>query len=120
MEKKREEGRRASFHQNDASKYRSKHLTSDSTTARERNKERPKFLEPHVLSQRIKKLCDRDRLEDAVLLLKNSPLAAQNAPAWNTLILETLKVKRYKFAYALYTDVCRLNSFHSQDPSNES
>jgi len=111
MEKKREEGHRALLRQNDTSKYRSKHLTRDSTTARETNKERLKFLEPHVLSQRIKKLCDRDKLDDAVSLLKNSPLAAQNTPAWNTLIWETMKVKRYKLAYSLYTDVCRLSSF---------
>jgi len=108
---KREEGRRAFFRQNDTSKYRSKHLTLDPTTAKERNKEGLKLLEPHVLSQRIKKLCDRDKLDDAVSLLKNSPLAAQNTPAWNTLIWETMKVKRYKLAYSLYTDVCRLSSF---------
>ena len=105
---KREEGRRVLLRQNDTSKYRSKRLTRDSITARETNKERLKLLEPHVLSQRIKKLCDRDKLDDAVSLLKNSPLAAQNTPAWNTLIWETMKVKRYKLAYSLYTDVRRL------------
>jgi hypothetical protein len=64
-----------------------------------------KLLEPHVLSQRLKKLCDRGKMDEAVSLLKNSPLAAQNTPVWNTLIWETLKLKRYTLAYSLYTDV---------------
>jgi hypothetical protein len=91
-------------------KYRSKHLTSGVAKAKESSKEGLKLLEPHVLSQRIKKLCDRGNLDDAVSLLKNSPLEAQNTPVWNTLIWETMKLKRYKLAYSLYIDVCRSDS----------
>ena len=106
-----EEGGIALFRQNDIPRYRSKHLTPDPSTRRETNKEGLKLLEPHVLSQRIKKLCDRGKLDDAVSLLQNSPLVAQNTPVWNTLIWETMKVQRYKLAYTLYIDVCRLNFY---------
>ncbi|KAF5364288.1 hypothetical protein D9756_000630 [Leucocoprinus leucothites] len=87
--------------------YRSKHITSNPGVTKETKRETIKLLEPHVLSQRIKKLCDRGKLDDAVSLLKNSPLGAQNTPVWNTLIWETMKAKRYKLAYSLYTDMKR-------------
>lgn len=90
---------------NDVPIYRSKHLTPDVAKAKEASKEGLKLLEPHTLSQRLKKLCDRGKLDDAVSLLKNSPLDAQNTPVWNTLIWEAMKLKRYKLAYSLYVDV---------------
>ena len=63
------------------------------------------LLEPHVLSQRLKKLCEEGQLEAAVDTLKNAPLGAQSTPVWNTLIWEVLKVHRWNLAYKLYTDV---------------
>ncbi|KAF9451720.1 hypothetical protein P691DRAFT_723501 [Macrolepiota fuliginosa MF-IS2] len=88
-------------------KFRSKHLTSDGTKDKEGSKEGLKLLEPHVLSQRLKKLCDRGKLDDAVALLKNSPSDAQNTPVWNTVIWEAMKAKRHKLAYSLYVDMKR-------------
>lgn len=64
-----------------------------------------KLLEPHTLSARLRKLCDRHQIEAAVSMLKNAPLDAQNAPVWNTLIWETMKARRFKLAYELYIDV---------------
>jgi hypothetical protein len=86
-------------------RFRSRHLSSQDANHRAPSKEGLILLEPHVLSQRLKKLCERGKLDDAVSLLKNSPLDAQNTPVWNTLIWETLKARRYKLAYSLYTDV---------------
>ena len=63
------------------------------------------LLEPHVLSERLKKLCSANRLDNAVSLLKNAPLDAQNTPVWNTLIWEAMKAKRFKLGYELYVDV---------------
>ncbi|KDR83746.1 hypothetical protein GALMADRAFT_219578 [Galerina marginata CBS 339.88] len=64
-------------------------------------------LEPHVLSSRLKKLCDAGKLDDAVYMLKNAPLDAQNTPVWNTLIWETLKAKRFQLGYQLFVDMKR-------------
>lgn len=86
-------------------KYRSKHLHAQTEKDVEQNKQGLKLLEPHVLSQRLKKLCDKGKMDDAVALLKSSPLDAQNTPVWNTLIWEIMKAKRYKLAYSLYIDV---------------
>jgi hypothetical protein len=70
--------------------------------------ERPKrLLQPHVLSQRLKKLCEEGQLEAAIDTLKNAPLGAQSTPVWNTLIWEVLKVQRWNLSYKLYTDVSR-------------
>lgn len=64
-----------------------------------------RMLEPHVLSKRVKNLCDSNKIDDAVSMLKNSPLDAQNTQVWNTLIWEALKAKRFKMSYQLFIDV---------------
>ena len=64
-----------------------------------------RLLEPHVLSRRLKNLCDSNKIDDAVSTLKNSPLDAQNTQVWNTLIWEALKAKRFKLSYQLFIDV---------------
>jgi hypothetical protein len=64
-----------------------------------------RLLEPHVLSKRLKTLCDSNKIDDAVSMLKNSPLDAQNTQVWNTLIWEALKAKRFKLSYQLFIDV---------------
>jgi hypothetical protein len=64
-----------------------------------------KLLMPHILSSRLKKLCDGGQLEKALLMLKNAPLDAQNTPVWNTLIWECMKAKRFKLGYELFIDV---------------
>lgn len=64
-----------------------------------------RLLLPHVLSARLKKLCDDGRVDAAVSMLKNAPLDAQNTPVWNTLIWESMKAKRFKLAYDLFIDV---------------
>jgi len=73
-----------------------------------------RLLEPHVLSSRLKKLCDAGKIDSAVSMLKNAPLDAQNTPVWNTLIWECMKTKRFKLAYQLFTDVC----CHGSNPAN--
>lgn len=69
-----------------------------------------KLLEPHVLSVRLKKLCNANQIDAAVALLKSSPLDAQNTPVWNTLIWECMKAKRFKLGYQLFIDVCHDSS----------
>lgn len=69
--------------------------------------ERPKrMLEPHVLSGRLKALCDDGKLDIAVDMLKTAPLDSQSTPVWNTLIWEALKAQRWNLSYKLFTDVC--------------
>jgi len=91
--------------------FRSKHL--DPTQPR---KEKPeiRLLEPHVLSARLKKLCDANKIDDAVTMLKNAPLDAQNAPVWNTLIWQCMKARRFKLGYQLFIDVKGVPSLHDQ------
>lgn len=81
--------------------FRSRHYDPSNETAK--SEMRP--LEPHILSGRLKKLADAGKVDDAVVMLKNAPLDAQNTQVWNTLIWEALKVNRYQLAYQLYIDV---------------
>ena len=71
-----------------------------------------RLLEPHMLSQRIKNLCDELQLDAAVEMLKNAPKDAQSTPVWNTLIWEALKAERWNLAYKLYTDVGQPVAYH--------
>ncbi|KAF8897528.1 hypothetical protein BD779DRAFT_1432978 [Infundibulicybe gibba] len=85
-------------------KHRSRHY--DPSKAKEQG-DKMRLLEPHVLSSRLKKLCDTGHVDSAVSLLKNAPLDAQNTPVWNTLIWECLKAKRFQLAYQLFIDMKR-------------
>ncbi|KAF8631677.1 hypothetical protein AX15_002263 [Amanita polypyramis BW_CC] len=85
--------------------FRSRHY--DPSEATHASKSTMKLLEPHVLSSRLKKLCNANQLDAAVSMLKNAPLDAQNAPVWNTLIWEAMKARRFKVAYQLYVDMKR-------------
>ena len=63
------------------------------------------MLRPTVLSERLRTLCNQGKLEDAVTMLKNAPLDAQNTIVWNTMISLTMNLKHFKLAYQLYIDV---------------
>ena len=84
--------------------YRSKHYTPATKQTGEVGSEKI-LLEPHVLSNRLLKLCEAGKLDDAINMLKNSPRDAQNAVVWNTMIWECMKDAQYQLAYKLYTDV---------------
>ncbi|TDL29887.1 hypothetical protein BD410DRAFT_685341, partial [Rickenella mellea] len=77
------------------------------TTATNTDEPRRKLLRPAVLSERLKVLSDAGKLDEAVSMLESSPLDAQNARVWNTLMSEAMKVERYRLAYDLYTDMKR-------------
>lgn len=87
------------------SRFRSRHLTEESRVEIRNPSGKIVLLEPHVLSARLKKSCEAGHIEEAVSMLKRSPLDAQNPPVWNTLIWECLKAKRFQLAYQLYIDV---------------
>ncbi|KAJ3898485.1 hypothetical protein F5879DRAFT_812537 [Lentinula edodes] len=95
---------RKSSAENTVAKYRSKHY---SPSHKEPNPDGKILLEPHILSGRLKKLCDGAQVDTAVAMLKNSPLGAQNVPVWNTLIWECLKAERFRLAHDLYIDMKR-------------
>jgi hypothetical protein len=86
-----------------------------------------RLLLPHVLSARLKKLCDEGNVDNAVSLLKNAPLDAQNTQVWNTLIWECMKAKRFRLSYELFIDVSanvkksftRLSKFTSFSPHSD-
>lgn len=82
--------------------HRSRHFNP---SHEEKPRSEIRLLEPHVLSTRLKKLCDAGQIDGAVSMLKNAPLDAQNTPVWNTLIWECMKAKRFKLAYQLFIDV---------------
>ena len=86
--------------------FRSRHYDS----MKEVSKTVMKPLQPHVLSARLKRLCEEGKVDDAVFMLKNAPLDAQNTQVWNTLIWECMKVKRYQLAYQLFVDVRELSA----------
>ncbi|PPQ77740.1 hypothetical protein CVT25_011175 [Psilocybe cyanescens] len=84
--------------------FRSRHYDPDNQTT-PKSELRP--LEPHILSGRLKKLCNAGKIDDAVYMLKNAPLDAQNTQVWNTLIWECLKGKRFQLGYQLFIDMKR-------------
>lgn len=68
------------------------------------------LLTPYELSSRILKLHAARKLDEAVELLQNSPLDAQNIKTWNTLLSGCMKDARYKLAWSLFVDVSSLLS----------
>ncbi|KAF7790856.1 hypothetical protein EIP86_001814 [Pleurotus ostreatoroseus] len=65
------------------------------------------LLRPSVLSERIKKLAEQGKLDDAITMLKNAPLDAQNTIVWNTIIFQCMQARHYKLAWQLYNDMKR-------------
>lgn len=65
------------------------------------------LLTPYELSSRILKLHAARKLDEAVELLQNSPLDAQNIKTWNTLLSGCMKDARYKLAWSLFVDLKR-------------
>ncbi|KAF8076380.1 pentatricopeptide repeat-containing protein [Lyophyllum atratum] len=84
--------------------FRSRHFDPSLEQA---SKPPTRLLEPHILSFRLKTLCDTNKLDEAVSMLKNAPRDAQNTQVWNTLIWECMKSKRFTLGYQLYTDMKR-------------
>lgn len=64
-----------------------------------------RLLRPSMLADRVKAAADSGSLDDAVLLVKNAPIDAQNVIVWNTLLSEAMRYRRYKLAYSLFNDV---------------
>jgi hypothetical protein len=87
------------------SRHKARYFNTSKTKTGTSESSNKRLLEPHVLSQRLKKLCDAGKLDDAVYMLKNAPLDAQNTPVWNTLIWECMKAGRFQLGYQLFTDV---------------
>jgi hypothetical protein len=81
--------------------YRSRHYDPSNEVP----KSGLRMLKPYALSGRLKNLCDSNKVDDAVSMLKNLPCDSQNTQVWNTLIWETLKVKRFQLSYQLFVDV---------------
>lgn len=44
-------------------------------------------------------------MDEAVDMLKNAPLDAQNIKVWNAMITSAFKARRYKLAWELFVDV---------------
>ncbi|KIY49196.1 hypothetical protein FISHEDRAFT_72544 [Fistulina hepatica ATCC 64428] len=84
--------------------FRSKHWDPSKNTEDGKQK---KHLDPYVLTNRLKKLCDKGKLDEAVNMLKNAPRDAQNTVVWNSLIWECMKAARYSLGYKLFTDMKR-------------
>ncbi|KAI0719488.1 hypothetical protein C8T65DRAFT_736436 [Cerioporus squamosus] len=70
------------------------------------NKEK-RLLKPYVLSGRLSKLCEEGKLDEAVEMLKNMPLDAQNVSVWSTLIYHAGRQNRFQLAYQLHTEMKR-------------
>ncbi|KAI0650675.1 hypothetical protein C8Q79DRAFT_899998 [Trametes meyenii] len=68
---------------------------------------RPKRLRPHEVSQRITKLCQDGKVDEAVEYLQNLPLDAQNTTNWNTLIYHASNAHRFRLAHQIYLDMKR-------------
>ncbi|KAI0693593.1 hypothetical protein BC835DRAFT_1210950, partial [Cytidiella melzeri] len=65
------------------------------------------LLRPFVLLQRLMKLCEEGKYDDAVTCLQNVPLDAQNVVVWNKLIAEVMRARKFQLAHRLFTDMKR-------------
>ncbi|KAI1796320.1 hypothetical protein LXA43DRAFT_880376 [Ganoderma leucocontextum] len=69
---------------------------------------RPKrLLKPYELTLRLTKLCEEGQMDEAIDMLKNMPLDAQNTAVWNTMISQAGRAGRFQLAYQLYIDMKR-------------
>ena len=67
--------------------------------------EEKRMLRPAVLVKRIQKLMHDGRLDDAVYMVKNVPLDAQDTIVWNVLMSGAMTARRFTLAWQLYVDV---------------
>lgn len=66
---------------------------------------RKRLLSPYTLSSRLRDLCDQDDFDEAVEMLKNAPLDAQNIKVWNAMITSAFLAQKYKLGWQLFVDV---------------
>lgn len=64
-----------------------------------------RLLSPYTLAGRLRALCDKGAMDDAVEMLKNTPLDAQNIKVWNAMITSAFVARRYRLAWELFVDV---------------
>ena len=81
---------------------RHEHHSKDSSS---RDPPSKPLLKPYRLSERLSKLCEVNKLEEALETLKNMPLDAQNSAVWGTVISQAGEAGRFQLAYQLYVDV---------------
>ena len=79
---------------------RDQDITEDGDTQTEK-----RLLKPHVLSARLTSLCEEGKLDEAIDMLKNMPLDAQNVSVWNTLVHHAGRRNRFQLAYQLHIEV---------------
>lgn len=65
------------------------------------------LLRPPALSARVTAASKAGLIDEAVALVENAPLDAQNVVVWNTLLSAVMVHRKYKLAYSLYVDVSR-------------
>ncbi|OSD04313.1 hypothetical protein PYCCODRAFT_1476342 [Trametes coccinea BRFM310] len=66
-----------------------------------------RLLQPHVLSQRLSRMCQDGKLDEALEYLKTLPLDAQNTSVWNTLISQAKEQQRFRLAYQIFVEMKR-------------
>ena len=67
--------------------------------------ERKHLLRPPVLLQRLQRLCEEGKFDEAVTALREAPGDAQNTVVWNGLITAVMKARKLQLGYELYIDV---------------
>ncbi|KZP00158.1 hypothetical protein CALVIDRAFT_560755 [Calocera viscosa TUFC12733] len=64
-------------------------------------------MRPYDLAQRVTKLAEDGKIDDAISFVKSSPLASQNTIVWNTLLMYIFKSGRFNAGYSLFIDMKR-------------
>ena len=75
-----------------------------SNNVRTDSKAGKRLLSAYELGQRLAKKCQEGSLDEAIDMLKNMPLDAQNTANWNSLMKQAGNVGRYQLAYQLYIE----------------
>ncbi|EJU06554.1 hypothetical protein DACRYDRAFT_103501 [Dacryopinax primogenitus] len=64
-------------------------------------------MRPYELAQRVTKLCEQGKLDEAISYVKSAPTASQNAIVWNTLIMYAFNAYQINTGYTLFIDMKR-------------
>ena len=88
----------------DMAKARKGKEKEKSNNVRTDSKDGKRLLSAYELGQRLAKKCQEGSLDEAIDMLKNMPLDAQNTANWNSLMKQAGNVGRYQLAYQLYIE----------------
>lgn len=92
-----------------------------SSPAKGKSRQKP-YEDPYHLAEKLEELCEEDKLDEAVQLLRDSRSQAVNTAVYATVFKKGLKDRKNKLAWTLWMDVSQdyvQQTLHSADHSTD-